>query len=219
MSFTRTFEALPEPTSRTGAVAERLKQAILSGNLPAGELLVERTLSEQLGVSKTPVREALIALSHSGLVTFNSYRGAAVRSVDETLVRSVYEVRELVEPYAIQQAMLHHDTESTSAAKKLLHEATAAGEREDWATLSLINRSFHRVLYQRCPSQLLCSMLDGLQDQVALCAVTLWSRRPVWRDEAIEHETILEAVTDRSDTTEPVRNHIRNSAERLVSSL
>ena len=72
--------ALP---SRTVAVLEAIKHAILTGELRPGQALVETDLAEVLGVSKTPVREALKTLAGAGLVTMNPYKGAAVRVVDD----------------------------------------------------------------------------------------------------------------------------------------
>src|ERR1700750_1350846 len=90
--------ALP---SRTVAVLEAIKHAILTGELRPGQALVETDLAEVLGVSKTPVREALKTLAGAGLVTMSPYRGAAVRVVDAELARHVYDVRRLVEPEAL----------------------------------------------------------------------------------------------------------------------
>src|SRR5947208_14658698 len=82
--------ALP---SRTVAVLDAIKHAILSGELKPGQALVETDLAEVLGVSKTPVREALKTLAGAGLVTMNPYKGAAVRVVDDEQARHVYDAR------------------------------------------------------------------------------------------------------------------------------
>src|SRR5512142_1439034 len=79
--------------SRTEAVLEAVKHAILAGELRPGQSLVETELAQLLGVSKTPVREALKTLAGAGLVTMSPYRGAAVRVVDDALARHVYDAR------------------------------------------------------------------------------------------------------------------------------
>ncbi len=94
--------ALP---SRTVAVLEAIKHAILTGELKPGRPLVETDLAELLGVSKTPVREALKTLAGAGLVTMNPYKGAAVRVVDDEQARHVYDVRLLLEPEALARAV------------------------------------------------------------------------------------------------------------------
>src|ERR1039457_6806115 len=84
--------------SRTEAVLDALKHAILAGELRPGQGLVETELAHVLGVSKTPVREALKTLAGAGLVTMSPYKGAAVRNVDDNLARSVYDMRLLLAP-------------------------------------------------------------------------------------------------------------------------
>src|SRR4029077_6395283 len=94
--------ALP---SRTVAVLEAIKHAILTGELGPGQALVETDLAEVLGVSKTPVREALKTLAGAGLVTMTPYKGAAVRVVDDEQARHVYDARLLLEPEALARAV------------------------------------------------------------------------------------------------------------------
>src|SRR6059058_5442414 len=94
--------ALP---SRTVAVLDAIKHAILAGELKPGQALVETDLAEVLGVSKTPVREALKTLAGAGLVSMNPYKGAAVRVVDDEQARHVYDARLLLEPEALARAV------------------------------------------------------------------------------------------------------------------
>ena len=85
--------ALP---SRTVAVLDAIKHAILTGELKPGQSLVETDLAATLGVSKTPVREALKTLAGAGLVTMSPYRGAVVRMVDDEHARHIYDLRLLL---------------------------------------------------------------------------------------------------------------------------
>src|SRR3984885_4846452 len=94
--------ALP---SRTIAVLEAIKHAILTGELRPGQPLVETDLAAVLGVSKTPVREALKTLAGAGLVTMHAYRGAVVRVVNDEQARHVYDLRLLLEPEALGRAV------------------------------------------------------------------------------------------------------------------
>src|SRR5580704_1238520 len=89
--------ALP---SRTVAVLQAIKHAILAGELKPGQALVETDLAELLGVSKTPVREALKTLAGAGLVTMSPYRGATVRAIDPASAAAIYDLRLLLEPEA-----------------------------------------------------------------------------------------------------------------------
>ena len=194
VSLTGAAGALP---SRTVAVLEAIKHAILTGELKPGHALVETDLAEILGVSKTPVREALKTLAGAGLVTMNPYKGAVVRVVDGEAARHVYDVRLLLEPEALARATAAgHDWQAAHAALARAESAPDQAER------SLANRDFHRELYAGCGNPLLVSMLDDLRDQTALVSAAAWRHDPAWlptpswEHEAGEHLAVLRAAED-----------------------
>src|ERR1700761_4610239 len=152
--------ALP---SRTVAVLEAIKHAILTGELRPGQALVETDLAEVLGVSKTPVREALKTLAGAGLVTMSPYRGATVRVIDGEQAYAIYDLRLMLEPEAVRRAAGRGG--SWDAAGAALEGAEAS---PDEAQRSLANREFHRALYLNCGNPLLVGVLDDLRDQTAL---------------------------------------------------
>jgi DNA-binding GntR family transcriptional regulator len=206
--------ALP---SRTVAVLEAIKHAILAGELKPGQPLVETDLAEVLGVSKTPVREALKTLAGAGLVIMNPYKGAAVRVVDDEQARYVYDARLLIEPEALARAVTRgHDW---LPAHQALHRADHAA---DQAERSLANRDFHRELYAGCGNPLLIKMLDDLRDQTALVSVAAWRHEPdwlctpSWEHEADEHRAVLQAAEngDTEGAAVLLRGHITSFVAR-----
>lgn len=200
-------------------MAESVRDAILSGELGPGETLVERRLSELLGVSKTPVREALIGLAHTGLVTVAPNRGITVRRLAVQDLRQVYEVRMLLEPWAVQAAARAGIAEATRSAQEALNEAAGLLDSRDRARLSVVNRRFHRALYSRCGNDLVVAQLDGLQDLTALgVASLLWDRWPTWREEFVEHAEILAAVSagDEAKAEDLLRKHIQQCVDKLT---
>ena len=189
-----TLPPLGRSTTRSDLVAASIKSAILSGRLQPDEVLVERRIAEQLGVSKTPVREALISLTSSGLLTPTRNRGIAVRRMRPADVQHVYEMRILVEPWAVAQVIGAGAFEATDA-RQALDEAGRFVDADDHAGLSLANRRFHRSLYSTCANELVVRALDDLQDLTALGTVSLlWEQWPTWRRELQEHLDILAAV-------------------------
>ena len=215
-------------TTTADMVIASIREAILAGRLQPGETLVERRLAEQLGVSKTPVREALIALSAAGLVTGSPNRGCTVREPDAEEIRQAYELRGLIEPWAVARTVRQAREEAVVVARAALDEADALLARADrrgtgrtgpdLAALSVANRRFHRALYAGCGNRLVVSQLDAGQDLAALGAVAvLWARRPSWRDEHAEHHEILAAARDgAAELAERlVRRHVRQSLQRL----
>jgi len=180
---------------RTAAVLEAITRAILTGELPPGRSLVETELAAALGVSKTPVREALKTLAGTGLVTMSPYRGATVRAIDDATARQIYDMRLLLEPEAVRRAVTAPPGPGglLAGAREALERADAA---PDQAARSLANREFHRALYLDCGNPLLTGALDNLRDQTALISVAAWQQAPSWRQEAGEHRAILDAAAD-----------------------
>jgi DNA-binding GntR family transcriptional regulator len=206
--------ALP---SRTVAVLDAIKHAILTGELRPGQSLVETDLAAVFGVSKTPVREALKTLAGAGLVTMSPYRGAVVRVVDDEQARHIYDVRLLLEPEALGRAIAaSHDWRP---ARLALQRAATAG---DQAERSLANRDFHRELYAGCRNPLLTGVLDGLRDQTALVSAAAWRHDPAgqqphsWEREAEEHMAVLSAAEagDAPRACGLLRAHIESFVRR-----
>ncbi|WP_230424281.1 GntR family transcriptional regulator [Streptomyces radicis] len=204
--------AAPVPIpSRTQFVLEHLTHVILTGQLAPGTALVETELAARFGVSKTPVREALKTLAGRGLVVMSEYKGAAVRTVDAAMARSVYDVRLLLEPEALRRTVAGEA--DLAAAHQALERAATAG---DSAERSLANRDFHRALYLPCGNPLLARMLDDLRDQAALVSSVAWQARPTWEREAAEHRAILaRAEEGEADAAAALlREHIEGFVRR-----
>src|SRR3954469_10611011 len=152
----------PPPVSRTDFVRDAIKESILSGEFGPGETLVEGEVGALLGVSKTPVREALRILAGSGLVTMSTYKGAAVRVMDAESAYAVYDLRALLEPEAVRRAV--EQGADFSEARQVLAEVETSAAAADRVKASLANRLFHRALYAGCGNPLLVEILDGLRD-------------------------------------------------------
>jgi len=207
--------ALP---SRTVAVLEAIKHAILAGELKPGGSLVETDLAAVLGVSKTPVREALKTLAGAGLVTMHPYKGAVVRTVDDDQARHIYDLRLLLEPEALRRAVIaDFDWQQAHGA---LDRADACA---DQAERSLANRDFHHELYAGCGNPLLVRMLDDLRDQTALVSAAAWRQDPAfpplvpsWEHEAAEHRSILNAAQDgqADGAAQLLKTHITSFVQR-----
>jgi DNA-binding GntR family transcriptional regulator len=201
--------ALP---SRTEAVLDAIKRAILSGELIHGQPLVETDLAERLGVSKTPVREALKTLAGAGLVTMSPYKGATVRVVDAAQARHLYDVRLLLEPEALRRSVDNSKNDWAPAWRAL----RAADGAIDLVERNLANRAFHAALYAGCGNPLLIGLLADLSDQTALVSVAFWRRNPSWECEAAEHAAMLQAAADgdADQSADLLRLHISSFFQR-----
>lgn len=211
---------LGRPMTQTDLVASSLREAILSGRLGIDEVLVERRIAEQLGVSKTPVREALILLGNSGLVTATRNRGVRVRRLTRADARHVYEQRVLLEPWAIA-SVVRSGTADFTEAEHACAQSDALLQAEDWTAVALMNRRLHRALYAQCPNPMVVATLDAMQDLTALATLSVfWEISPTAAPEHEEHrETLRLAKAGEADAAaEVMRVHISKSIARVDAS-
>lgn len=210
-----------QPSSRSDRVRDALQQAILDGRLPQGAPLVERELAEMLGVSKTPVREALKQLASSGLVEANSYQGVSVRRLDSDTAHSLYTARLAVEPEAVRLGVELRGAGEYPEARAALERARELLDAGQPAQLGLANRAFHRALYTLCGNEWLVSFLDKIQSLNTFLATAGWRIDPTFDAEAAEHLEILHAV-EAGDATRAealIREHILEASKALLHSL
>lgn len=210
---------LAPPSSRIDLVRDEIRAAILERRYAPGQALVEAELARNMGVSKTPVREALKLLSSSGLVTFIPFKGAYVREVDEDFIAGVYDVRLLLEPEAVRRSIQRGNDIGHNRAAILLDDARRAAEAGDRAQMSILNRQFHAALYAACGSDLLIDILDNLRDRAALVTVATWEANPTWGVEWAEHRAILTAALDGDDerASELLREHFQAFLDRALA--
>lgn len=216
MSQFRPFDTAPSLTDR---VAASLREAITSLELAPGAAIVEATIARQLGVSTTPVREALHRLAKDGLVALNPYRGATVVNLTVEDVQEIYQLREVLEPLAIKLATPRLTERDIAAMQTLLDEAAAAIVEHDQQELSLYNRRFHGMFIAQCGNDRLRQMLENLQELNRIIALRTWRHRGYDEREQAEHLAILDAVQrrDGNGAAERVRLHIVRFGQSIVS--
>ena len=167
-------------------VRETIRMAILNGQLPGGTRLVQSDLAAQLEVSTTPVREALRDLASEGLIRIDPHHGGVVAELDEDDLREVYQIRQRIEPFALEVAMPFLTEEILDRAQELHDEMSAAPHSAAWVQL---NRDFHMTIYEASNQHRLVAMVRSLQDASVMAVSARTQRLPNVRDVANrEHE-------------------------------
>ncbi len=203
---------------------ERIKDAIRHGNMRPGEPLSEPRLSKLLGISRTPVREALQVLAQEGLVQVIPGRAITVAapSLQDTL--SIIQIRSLVEPEVVRQAT---DSISPSALDSLwqtlaeMEDAVARGDRQIW---SLADTRFHELISAACPNQLLGELAIQMRNRVSFVPLDTQSSPDRLAACTAEHRQIVEMMAgrDAAGAEQATRDHIKKLWEstfrRLVPS-
>ena len=191
MSLPSTLGASHSPL--TTLVVEALRERILGGTMAPGERLVEGRLSQELGVSRMPVREALRQLAAEGLVTIEPRRGASVTSINPDQVRELVEVRATLEGLNAKLAARRHDPEKIAELERILREGTElAASDGDLATMMRLNQRFHDALGNIAANSVLRDIMRSLRDRTAVLFAPL--NRERGRQNWDEHAAILRAV-------------------------
>ncbi len=213
-----TFPAGPGPRTAHQFAKDSLRRAILRGTLPGGARLVQADLAAHLGVSITPVREALRDLATEGLVRIDPHRGAVVSEVSLEEVREIYRLRGVLEPMAAGLAAPRIPPEDLGEATRLAAEMEGETDPGRWVEL---NRAFHDVLLRAVSSPRLLAFVSQLQDSATLCVALSVTLRPLGLESGNqEHRAILAAfrARDAAAARRTVREHLRATMESIETS-
>ena len=193
-------------------VFNTLRQAILKGELAPGERLMEIQLAEKLGVSRTPIREAIRKLELEGLVLMIPRKGAEVAKISEKSLRDVLEVRRSLEELAIELACQRMSEEDIDNLQKAQDDFKAAISEGDAMKIAETDEHYHDVIYEGTQNAKLIQMLNNLREQMYRYRLEYIKDEDKRKILILEHERILKAVRERkvADAKEAMREHIDN---------
>ncbi|MCT1353340.1 GntR family transcriptional regulator [Gordonia sp. p3-SID1431] len=205
-------------TKNDYAYAE-LQRRILTGVLPAGAVIPQAKLAAEIGVSTTPLREAIRRLSAEGMVELEAHRDARVTPVSADEARHLYQVRENLDPLAAALAARTRTAADIAAISNAFDRLSPIASASDVDAL-VRHREFHRTVYRASGNPVLIDILERLWDKADRYRVIGLSHRGDSPDDrsrvTAEHRAIMEAVADgdaeRADAV--MREHIGNSLGR-----
>lgn len=176
-------------------VRDVLRDSILRGDLPAGHRLIQTDIAGQLGVSTTPVREAMRDLASEGLITLDSHRIGTVRTTDWEEMVEIVEVRRAVERVALEKAMARITDAELSLARSLADELA---EEEDLGGWVKKNSAFHSVFHRATKTKRLSGILLALEEAGGVFVAQAQRLHPELRRKAVEdHFALLECFADQ----------------------
>lgn len=192
-----------------------LRQMIVSCALPPGKMLNERELVEQIGVSRTPIREALHRLEMENLVTIVPQRGAFVCEITAQVIQDIYQLREMLEPQLIRMA-----TEDMSEpVLRDFRTAFLALQPDDFDELARIDNVFHLAVVDRSGNAYLRQLMDNMYAQNERIRYHL-TRLPRRLQETVaEHVGIIDAMLARKpeEAADQMREHLVKSRRAAFS--
>lgn len=205
-------------TKNDYAYAE-LRTRILTGELEAGAVIPQARLAEELGVSTTPLREAIRRLSAEGMIQLEAHRDARVTGVSAAEARHLYEVRESVDPLAAGLAAERRTSSDLALMSRALEQLAPIRDATNLDAL-MAHREFHRAIYRASGNPILIDILERLWDKAdRYRLVGLRAGGDTTDDSdrvAAEHRALYEAVADADSqaATEVMHIHIQRSLGR-----
>jgi len=194
-----------------------LRQAILGRKISPGQKLVVRVLAEDLGLSPTPVKEALSALEREGLVVAVPHRGYFVLEPRLEDVREIYSLREVLEGLAARLAVENDGKALLRKLERLFSKQREAADQGDIDTYGDLDLAFHRTFWEASGSKRLLAAAETIDGQIRMLissSAAIPGRLPQSR---AEHEAILQAVRDKDPQAAEaaMRTHVRNAGQAL----
>jgi GntR family transcriptional regulator of gluconate operon len=192
-------------------IASRLRYAIIGRELKPGEHLREFPLAERFGVSRVPVREALIRLEHEGLVRGEPRRGAFVIGMSMQDIRELYEIRELLEVRGARLAAEARDADSIARLERIMKQFAREAKPTDSERLAAVDLAFHREVMTASLHRRLVSTWEPMSG-VIQTLLTLTNERSSRRKILSAHSPLVTAIADGdADTAErETREYLAN---------
>jgi DNA-binding GntR family transcriptional regulator len=202
-------------------VYNQLREMILSGALEGGTQIEERQLAEEMGVSRTPLREAIGQLSNEGIIEYRPYRGNYVRTFTAKQVNDLYQVRMALESLAMRLAIPKLSQEHIHKIRQILDDVERALQNNDMDGYNEADRRFHKAILDISGNETLKEAMDRLSAQIQMVRVIANQDHDVVESTARERPLILAALEarDANEAARLMEEHIDGVRRAVVAQL
>ena len=202
-------------------VFNTLRRAILTGELKPGERLMEIHLANKLGVSRTPIREAIRKLELEGLVIMIPRRGAEVAQITEKSLKDVLEVRRALDAFCAELACDRISDEGMENLKQACDKFEHATSTEDAATIAAADVALHDIIVQATGNERLIQLINNLSEQMYRYRFEYIKDESRHDNLVNEHRMIYESIAarDKGRAAEAARLHIDNQEKSIIKQI
>lgn len=202
-------------------VFKTLRQAILTGELKPGERLMEIHLANKLGVSRTPIREAIRQLELEGLVIMVPRKGAQVASITEKSLTDVLEVRLALEKLAVELACKRISYDQKEMLKEKMLEFEQLAGTDDASLIARADVAFHDAIFDSTGNMRLGQMVNNLAEQMYRYRFEYIKDKSGHEKLVLEHRQIYDAIIkgDIDDATKQISIHIKNQEASIINQI
>lgn len=203
--------------SLRGQVFDKIRSDILNGKYKRGEELVESSIGKELGISRTPVREAIRQLELEGLVQLVPNKGAFVTGISEKDVRDIYLIRARLEGLAARMAAKNITPELLDAMEETVVLSEYHAKKEHYEQVCEMDSKFHKLLYKASESRILEHTLTDFHQYVQRVRMASIMKKRRMEKSNDEHDAILTAIREHDEEKAELvaTRHISNTVENL----
>lgn len=207
-----------QPLTRSQYAYKALKECILSGDLLPGEKIDQILLSKKLGISGSPLREAIKQLVGEGLIRYNFHIGAEVNIFSKKELEDIFEVRLVLGIYAIKHSLPKLNETDISTLQEIQQQMSVALKNCNYNSYGTLNRNFHDTIYSHCANNYLMGLLQRATNLTQIAKKIFKGSPNRMRTSNIEHFEILEAIKnkDLKKTTALLLEHKKSSFKLSV---
>ena len=188
------FAAIKQPESLAKMAYEAIRQSILSGQWKLGELYNEKAIAVDLGISRTPVREALLELASQDLIIFLPRRGLMVNRFTRRDVDEIFELRKAIELAAVEKITITSPPFDLFDIEESLLKQRRAAKEKDYLAFMEADRMFHTSFSELTNNRRLIAILENLRDMIHVMGAKALALEGRALEVIKEHQTIFEAV-------------------------
>jgi len=214
------FAALKQPESLAKMAYEAIRKSILSGQWKIGELYNEKAIAADLGISRTPVREALLELASQDLIIFLPRRGLMVNRFTRRDVDEIFELRKAIELAAVEKITVTSPPFDLFEIEDALLSQRKAVKQKDYFAFMEADRLFHTSVSELTSNRRLIAILDNIRDMIHVMGAKALALEGRAVEVIKEHQTILEAVKkgNLEEARRAMAYHLDQSKEAVVES-
>lgn len=197
---------------------QEIRLLLVSGRLNPDRLYSAQHFAEILGVSRTPVREALLHLANEGFLVCREVKGFQIKEFSLKEIQDVLETRQVIETYVVQQVAGCLNATDMRYLGECHRQMRAYAAAEDGTNFIEADQNFHMALIRRCGNQHLLAIMENIRNRIALFGLKALGRQRNFEEVIQEHAAILSALggTDKQQADQAMRRHLVATEQRLL---
>ena len=215
------FSKLEQPGTLQNLAYERIKTLLINGQLEFDEVYSANHFAEILGVSRTPIREALLQLTSEGFFVSLRGRGFKIKEFSEKEIQDFFEARKMIEAYVIEQLVDEVSAEDLKPLDDSLAQMINGHKKTETYSFLEADKSFHMNLIRRYENSLLESIMGNIRDFISILGPKALASPGRVQEVIREHQHILEALhqNDRVKAIQAIQYHLDATEKSLLENL